>query len=101
MSQLANLARRTEMTTSKVPAARTTRAAWVKWTAIIGTAASLIAGCGDSHAQAEKKDATKGIAAPSIAETRTIAEEGFIYGLPIVMNYAVMYAYSVDKNSGQ
>src|SRR5205814_2468381 len=35
------------------------------------------------------------------AETKTIAEEGFIYGLPIVMNYAVMYEYSVDKNSGQ
>src|SRR5216683_884995 len=28
-------------------------------------------------------------------------DEGFIYGLPIVMNYAVMYEYSVDKNSGQ
>jgi hypothetical protein len=38
---------------------------------------------------------------PSIAELKTIAEEGFIYGLPIVMNYAVMYAYSVDRNSGQ
>jgi hypothetical protein len=24
------------------------------------------------------------------AETKAIAEEGFIYGLPIVMNYAVM-----------
>src|SRR5204862_4529092 len=35
------------------------------------------------------------------AETKTIAEEGFIYGLPIVMNYAVMYEYAVDKNSGQ
>src|SRR5260370_35107129 len=35
------------------------------------------------------------------AETKTIAEEGFIYGLPIVMNYAVMYEYCVDKNSGQ
>src|SRR5206468_233016 len=34
-------------------------------------------------------------------ETKSIAEEGFIYGLPIVMNYAVMYEYSVDKNSGQ
>jgi hypothetical protein len=34
-------------------------------------------------------------------ETKAIAEEGFIYGLPIVMNYAVMYEYSVDKNSGQ
>src|SRR6476469_1021912 len=35
------------------------------------------------------------------AETKAIAEEGFIYGLPIVMNYGVMYEYSVDKNSGQ
>jgi hypothetical protein len=38
---------------------------------------------------------------PSIAETKAIAEEGFIYGLPIVMNYAVMYEYAVDRNSGQ
>jgi hypothetical protein len=35
------------------------------------------------------------------AETKAIAEEGFIYGLPIVMNYAVMYEYAVDKDSGQ
>src|SRR5437660_7060777 len=35
------------------------------------------------------------------AEIKSIAEEGFVYGLPIVMNYAVMYEYSVDKNSGQ
>jgi hypothetical protein len=38
---------------------------------------------------------------PNLFEAKTIAEEGFIYGLPIVMNYAVMYEYSVDKNSGQ
>src|SRR5437879_7347051 len=35
------------------------------------------------------------------AETKAMAEEGFIYGLPIVMNYAVMYEYAVDRNSGQ
>ena len=35
------------------------------------------------------------------AETKALAEEGFIYGLPIVMNYAVMYAYAVDRDSGQ
>jgi len=35
------------------------------------------------------------------AETKAIAQEGFIYGLPIVMNYLVMYEYCVDKNSGQ
>jgi hypothetical protein len=29
------------------------------------------------------------------AETQAIAEEAFIYGLPIVMNYAVMHEYAV------
>src|SRR6195256_4887606 len=38
---------------------------------------------------------------PDIREAKAIAEEGFIYGLPIVMNYAVMYEYSVERNSGQ
>jgi hypothetical protein len=38
---------------------------------------------------------------PDIREAKAIAEEGFIYGLPIVINYAVMDEYSVDKNSGQ
>ncbi len=35
------------------------------------------------------------------AETKAIAEEGFIYGLPIVMNYAVMHEYAVDKGGPQ
>jgi hypothetical protein len=56
-------------------------------------AATFVTGC-------EKKNAN-GVAAPGIEETKAIAEEGFIYGLPIVMNYAVMYEYAVDRNSGQ
>ena len=40
-------------------------------------------------------------ALPGLIETKNIAEEGFIYGLPIVMNYAVMHQFCVDKNSGQ
>ena len=35
------------------------------------------------------------------AEMKAIATEGYIYGLPIVMNYAIMYDYAVDKHSGQ
>ncbi len=35
------------------------------------------------------------------AETKAIAEEGYIYGLPIVMNYAIMNEYAVDKNTNQ
>lgn len=38
---------------------------------------------------------------PSQAEIKSIAEEGFIYGLPIVMNYAVMYDYAIGRDSGQ
>jgi hypothetical protein len=55
----------------------------------------------DAVAQAATKDAAAGVPAPSIAETKAIAEEGFIYGLPLVMNYAVMYEYFLDRNSGQ
>ena len=32
---------------------------------------------------------------------KDIAAAGFIYGLPIVMNYATMYEYAVDRNSAQ
>jgi hypothetical protein len=65
---------------------------------------ALLTGCSkkdDPVAQAEKKDVAKGVAAPSIAEVKAIAEEGFIYGLPIVMNYAVMNEYAINRDSGQ
>ena len=69
--------------------------------ALIGSVAlSLFMGCerkNDAISQAEKTEKNP----PGIAETKAIAEEGFIYGLPIVMNYAVMYEYAVDRNSGQ
>lgn len=38
---------------------------------------------------------------PNLLEAKDIAEEGFIYGLPLVMNYAVMQEFAVDRNSGQ
>jgi hypothetical protein len=56
---------------------------------------------GDAISAAEQTEKKEGIAAPGIAETKAIAEEGFIYGLPIVMNYAVMNEFCLDKNSGQ
>lgn len=67
-------------------------------------AAGVLGGCahkGDAISDAAQKDALAGVAVPGIAEVKAIAEEGFIYGLPLVMNYAVQYAYVVDKNSGQ
>lgn len=38
---------------------------------------------------------------PGLFKAKDIAEAGFIFGLPIVMNYGVMYEYAVDRNSGQ
>ena len=83
---------------------RTAPSKFLNFAMVFIAATTLIAGCGksaDPVTQAAKKDATAGVAAPGIAEVKAIAEEGFIYGLPVVMNYAVMYEYSVDKNSGQ
>jgi hypothetical protein len=71
--------------------------------ATIVTTGALI-GCekkSDAISGAEQADKKAGVAAPGIEETKAIAEEGFIYGLPLVMNYAVMQEYCVDKNSGQ
>ena len=38
---------------------------------------------------------------PEIREAKKIAEEGFIYGLPIVTNYGTMYEFAIDRSSGQ
>jgi hypothetical protein len=64
------------------------------------TSTTIPIGCAtrrDAISQAERTEKSR----PGIAETRAIAEEGFIYGLPIVMNYAVMYEYAVDRASDQ
>ena len=69
-------------------------------TALIGLLVLvLLTGCAkdDSITKAEKKDAVK----PTMAEVKAIAEEGFIYGLPLVMNYAANYEFFIDKTSSQ
>lgn len=73
---------------------------------LLASAVSLtfFAGCekkNDPVSAAAQADKKTGIAVPSIAETKAIAEEAFIYGLPLVMNYAVMQEFAVDENSGQ
>jgi len=75
---------------------------WATMALAIGV--TLLAGCdkaGDPISAAKQADTKAGIAAPGIEETKAIAEEAFIYGLPIVMNYSVMNELAVDKNSGQ
>lgn len=73
---------------------------------LVGAAAALLllAACSkpnDTVTQAAKQETATGVAAPSIEEVKAIAEDGFVYGLPIVMNYAVLYDFVIDKNSGQ
>ena len=74
-----------------------------RW-AVLFVAATLVAACGnknDAVTQAERKDVAAGVPAPSIEQTKAIAEEGFIYGLPLVMNYAVMNEFAIDTTSSQ
>ena len=78
----------------------------MKTQAIVAAAfvATALSGCeknGDAISTADQVDKKAGVAAPGIEETKAVAEEGFIYGLPIVMNYAVMNEFCVDKNSNQ
>ena len=61
---------------------------------------TLFTGCAtknDAVAQAGKHE----INAPGIAKTKAIAEQGFIYGLPLVMNYVANYQFWLDKTSDQ
>ena len=37
---------------------------------------------------------------PGFLKAKDIAEQGFIFGLPIVMNYGIMYEYAVDRTRG-
>ncbi|WP_238397542.1 DUF1254 domain-containing protein [Anatilimnocola aggregata] len=55
----------------------------------------------DPITAAVKADKQAGVPAPGLEETKAIAEEGFIFGLPIVMNYAVMNEYAVDAKGSQ
>jgi hypothetical protein len=67
---------------------------------VSGIIATLITGCAMSH-DSVTAAAHSETNAPGMADTKDIAEEGFIYGLPIVMNYAIMYQYAVDTTNRQ
>ncbi len=74
-----------------------------RWALLCLLIATLVAGCkrNDAISQAEKADKINGVAVPSIEETKQIAQEGFIYGLPLVMYYTSAYELFVDPTSGQ
>ena len=64
---------------------------------LIASTTLLIVSARDTFSEAERTEKSW----LSIAQSKAIAEEKFIYGLPIVMNYAVMYEYAVDGNRQQ
>jgi hypothetical protein len=67
------------------------------------TASSMLVACANhtSTASEPHMPAPNAAERPSSAELQQLAEDAFIYGLPIVTNYGVMYEFCVDKNSGQ
>lgn len=83
---------------------------WLAGALGVALTASLLAGCGKQDGPSTQAATTpasaasaaaSGPTAPSLAEVRAIAEKGFVYGLPLVMNYAIMNAFSVNRESGQ
>jgi hypothetical protein len=90
--------------TNEVNMNRMSHRGWTLAAAVVVAGSTLFAGCAgknDPIAQADKTDVAKGVPAPSLEQTKAIAEEGFIYGLPLVMNYAVMNEFAVDPKSSQ
>jgi len=63
----------------------------------------IAVGCNknDAISQAGKHDAINGVPVPSIEETKAIAKDGFIFGLPIVMYYTSGYELFIDPTSSQ
>ncbi len=59
--------------------------------AAMGTAGGLLARPGLVSAQAR----------PGIIGSLEAAEQAFIFGLPLVMNYTVMYEFAIDRSSSQ
>ena len=76
----------------------------IPWTLVCLLTAILLAGCqkkNDAISQAEKTDKINGVAVPGVEETKQIAQEGFVYGLPLVMYYTSAYELFVDPSSSQ
>ena len=67
-------------------------------------AAALLSGCakqGDAVSQAKENDMAAGVPTPTIAETKAIAEEAYVYAFPMIANYKAMYQLAIDKSSSQ
>ncbi len=55
---------------------------------------------GNKQGQGNKqKEKSSGGGESTTADTKAIAEEAFIYGFPLVMNYGTLYEYFIDESS--
>jgi hypothetical protein len=60
---------------------------------------ALTAACAPIFSLAANAEESSG--RPGFFAAKDIAEAGYVYGLPIVMNYAVLYDFFIDKTSSQ
>jgi hypothetical protein len=60
----------------------------------------LQAGCAKQGDEIDRAEKAAGSTSGAIA-TKDIVKEAYIYGFPMLMNYGVMRAYFIDRNSGQ
>jgi hypothetical protein len=79
--------------TCKGPAAMLSKRTFLK----SGLAAGAAAVAGPPFASGFARAETR----PGFMAAKDIAEAAYIYGLPIVMNYGILYEFTVDKTSGQ
>lgn len=73
-------------------------------TGVVALSALWLSGCdrkSDPVSEAAAEAKQQDIPTPSIEEVEKIAEEGFIYGLPLVMAYTASYEFWVDQSSSQ
>jgi len=79
---------------------RGSRFRFLKVSFLAAASAAMLVACekkDDPIAQAEKTDVEK----PGVVAIKDTVKEAYIYGFPMLMNYAVMHAYFIDPNSGQ
>jgi hypothetical protein len=70
--------------------------ALLRWPAAVVASTAMLSGVSHGDARAQTRAPT-----PGPDEVQAIAEEGYIYGLPLVMNYAAMYDMAVNRDSAQ
>jgi len=62
---------------------------------VVAPVVCILIAMGCSHAP----ETPQGSLSP--AEARSIAQEAYVYGVPMVAQYKTMYAFSIDKNNPQ